>query len=624
MNALCGIVTPIGMLGYGFVYEQLTNGLEILSSQQIPASIIIDSGSTDSGPSKLALGTTTCPRGSYKRDLDKCIQAAKQYRVPLLIGSAGGDGSDEHVREFLDIIQEIMSEPQHASTKLKAVAIYSGVQSNVVLQKLADGHISGCGPCVPALTVENIEATPTIVAQIGPEPFLQVLVAHPDVDIVIGGRAYDPAPYVAWCAFHALSDKRAYRPVLALDPVVLGGFTHMGKIMECGGVCATPKSHSSLATIYRSGTFDIRALAPGAVCTPLSVAAHTLYEKSRPDHLHGPGGYIDLTASTYAQLADGISVRVQGTTFHASPRYTVKLEGAKVNGYRSIFIGSFCDPVLCAQLPALLEAIKAYVRQQNVGVAEKWDLGFHVYGLGAEVPRDVVVVGEALAETQALATSVASSARVACVHGPYKGQKATSGNMGFGMGGKGEIEMGLCADFSVYHLMELEDGMEEAAEVGVGSRKKLFTWEMVMIGEGKRIPPRAAAGTIGAPSPTLEPASSEAPLPLPTGRHTLRDLASVIRSKNAGPFEITVDIIFPSPAIFHHVQTSGVLTPALVASLYNIPVNDFVYFGFFEPALAFKVTLPRMRDGRVQPSGGFMEGDVHGSQKYGPLMDLEV
>ncbi|KAJ7720461.1 hypothetical protein DFH07DRAFT_760832 [Mycena maculata] len=349
MDALCGIVTPIGMLGYGFHYDELTNGLDILASQQIPASIIIDSGSTDSGPSKLALGTMTCPRDSYKRDLDKCIQAAKQYRVPVLIGSAGGDGSDAHVREFLDIIREIMNEPQHVSTKLKAVAIYSGVQNRVVLQKLADGHISGCGLCVPTLTVENIEATPTIVAQIGPEPFLQALVAHPDVDIIIGSRAYDPAPYVAWCAFHALSDQHTYRPILALDHAVLGSFTHMGKIMECGGICATPKSHSSLATIYCSGNFNIRPLAPGAVCTPISVAAHTLYEKSRPNHLYGPGGYIDLTAATYAPLADGVSVRVQGTMFHASPRYTVKLEGAKVHGYRSIFIGSFCDPILCAQ-----------------------------------------------------------------------------------------------------------------------------------------------------------------------------------------------------------------------------------------------------------------------------------
>lgn len=114
MTTLCGIVTPIGMLGYGFDQDQLLNGLEILTSQHIPASIVVDSGSTDSGPSKLALGSMTCPRSSYKRDLDKLIRAAKAYGVPVLISSAGGSGADAHVREFLDIIAEIMKEPQHS------------------------------------------------------------------------------------------------------------------------------------------------------------------------------------------------------------------------------------------------------------------------------------------------------------------------------------------------------------------------------------------------------------------------------------------------------------------------------------------------------------------------------
>ncbi|KAF4965476.1 hypothetical protein F66182_18020, partial [Fusarium sp. NRRL 66182] len=104
---LCQIVTPIGMLGYGFDVNDLEKGLEIALGNDAPTAIIIDSGSTDGGPNKLALGETTTPRSSYERDLRKLIRAVKMYRVPLLISSAGGDGSDAHVKEFLDIIDEI-------------------------------------------------------------------------------------------------------------------------------------------------------------------------------------------------------------------------------------------------------------------------------------------------------------------------------------------------------------------------------------------------------------------------------------------------------------------------------------------------------------------------------------
>jgi hypothetical protein len=99
------------MLGYGFSTPDLEKGLEIASQSGSPTAIILDSGSTDSGPAKLALGSMTCPRSAYERDLRQLICAVRKYRVPLLIGSAGGDGSDAHVKEFLDIIRETMQAP---------------------------------------------------------------------------------------------------------------------------------------------------------------------------------------------------------------------------------------------------------------------------------------------------------------------------------------------------------------------------------------------------------------------------------------------------------------------------------------------------------------------------------
>jgi hypothetical protein len=108
-------------------------------------------------------------------------------------------------------------------------------------------------------------------------------------------------------------------------------------------------------------------------------------------------------------------------------------------------------------------------------------------------------------------------------------------------------------------------------------------------------------------------------------RHTtLGDVARVIRSKNAGPFELTFDIMFESQSMYTVMKSSAFLTKAVISGLYSVPEEDIIYCGFFDPALAFKATIPRLRQGRRMPSGGFMEDDVHGSQMYVPLMELKL
>jgi hypothetical protein len=105
----CRIVTPVGMLGYGFDSKLTAAALESLLSTSVPTALILDSGSTDSGPSRLATGTLGVPRSSYVRDLRKLLELHKNFRVPVIVSSAGGDGSDDHVRDLLDIVQQEVS-----------------------------------------------------------------------------------------------------------------------------------------------------------------------------------------------------------------------------------------------------------------------------------------------------------------------------------------------------------------------------------------------------------------------------------------------------------------------------------------------------------------------------------
>lgn len=110
---LCHIITPVGMMGYGFDEPLTAHTLARLIRTGIPTAIILDSGSTDSGPQKLALGEMTCPRSSYKQDLEKLLRLVYTFGVPLIFGSAGGDGADEHVKVMQEIIHEICDDPDN-------------------------------------------------------------------------------------------------------------------------------------------------------------------------------------------------------------------------------------------------------------------------------------------------------------------------------------------------------------------------------------------------------------------------------------------------------------------------------------------------------------------------------
>ncbi|KAK8039028.1 hypothetical protein PG993_007439 [Apiospora rasikravindrae] len=655
---VCHVVTPVGMMGYGFDEKLTETALESLVATGTPTAIILDSGSTDSGPEKLALGVTTCPRSSYYRDLSKLLKLVYAFHVPLIFSSAGGDGSDDHVREISQIIEEIVLEKGNEHYRFQIIAIFAGIDKAIVMDRLRKGSITGCGKFVPPLTETDIENATTIVSQLGPEPFLDAMEANPDFDVIVGGRAYDPAPYVAYAA-HLMKSQLANASSKE-KATIFGSLQHMGKIMECGGLCSDPKSYGAVATVYDNGTFDIVPTLPTSRCTPLSVAAHTLYEKSRPDLLYGPGGWLDLTKSTYEQMSDGRTVRVSGSTFHFSEDnalpYQLKLEAATIVGYRSMYMGTIRDPIadmfnagiLVRQIDPLLEQVRSYITAQHPDISD-WDIHWHIHGkdeLG-KVANDIFLVGEVLASTQAQAKAIASTARVGTMHGSYEGQKATSGNFGFGIGGKVEIDLGPCAKFSVYHLMDLKEGEkhlflpgnEQAASKTRSEAPGVRILHTVStIGRGENMStPRPVSNTTKKEKPLgdlVHPEGSQtkttpqAP-PNKTSENqpapsVLGDIARVLRSKNSGPYEITLDAMFETEATYQSIKKSSLLSEESVATALGVSRDHIVWCGFFDPARAFKVTIPRIRGGKLVSAGGFMEDDVHGSQQHLELYNMKL
>ena len=103
------------------------------------------------------------------------------------------------------------------------------------------------------------------------------------------------------------------------------------------------------------------------------------------------------------------------------------------------------------------------------------------------------------------------------------------------------------------------------------------------------------------------------------GKRKITELARVIRSKNAGPFELTFDIIFKDAETYERVKRSGILSRELFAEIYRIPVEKVLNFCFFDQACAVKATIARSIS-----SGTTGDRDVFGAQQHAPLLELEV
>ncbi len=99
----------------------------------------------------------------------------------------------------------------------------------------------------------------------------------------------------------------------------------------------------------------------------------------------------------------------------------------------------------------------------------------------------------------------------------------------------------------------------------------------------------------------------------------LREVARVIRSKNAGPYELTLDVIFPSEALYRRIREARVFTAEAIAALYRIPAERVLKVVHYDPACAVKATLVR-----PLPSGAVGESDVYGAQQHAPLLDLAI
>ncbi|MBC7364751.1 MAG: DUF4387 domain-containing protein [Candidatus Aminicenantes bacterium] len=100
-------------------------------------------------------------------------------------------------------------------------------------------------------------------------------------------------------------------------------------------------------------------------------------------------------------------------------------------------------------------------------------------------------------------------------------------------------------------------------------------------------------------------------------KRSILEVARVIRSKNSGPFELTLDIMFKERRYFDYFQKKKIITARKISKLYGIPESDVLKIVYFEPSQAIKVTIRR-----IIPSGAPGDTDTYGAQQHAPLLNL--
>jgi len=440
------LMATSGMLGYGFTETAFNNGLAMGLDL-----IACDAGSADPGPYYLGSGTPFVSRLAAKRDLELMVTGGLKHGVPVIIGSAGGSGSDQQVDWTLDILREILSEHQFSP---KIAVLRSEIDTEQLKAGIRSGATEPLGPIAPLTELEADQSKRT-VAMMGAEPFQQALAAG--ADIIVAGRSSDAALYAA------LPLSRGADPGLAW---------HLGKIIECGAQVVEPRDgQDCVIGILYDDYFTVEPAHPDRRCTRTRVAAHTLYENPSPYLLKEPGGVLDTSAAKFTQL-DPRTVKVSGSRWLPSEHYTVKLEGTRELGFRTVFFAGVRDPVLVATIDDFIanchQRIERDARLLGIDSSE-YTLGISVYGrnaiMGANEPvtesdaHELALLVDVVAADEDTSRAVCAKARYSLLHTDFPGRMCISGNLAIPFS-PSDLGAGPVYEFHIWHTLACANPMD--------------------------------------------------------------------------------------------------------------------------------------------------------------------
>jgi hypothetical protein len=421
-----------------------------------PDVIVAQGTSSDSGPAYLATGALYGGSLGIKRGLRRIILSAKKRGIPFILSTGSPAGGNEQLEKVLGWVDELAKD---AAIKLRIAVISGELDKEYLKEKLRKGsrmrRVVEVERLPEYLSEKDIDESEHIVAQMGPEPIMEAL--DLGVDGVITGRALDIALHMA------VPLKEGFDKGLA---------AHMGKTIECASLVTVPETSDAVIAILRKDHFLVSPTNPDSRCTTLSVAAHAFYERPDPTLELNPGGALDLSGAKYEQYDDR-TVKVSGS--HWIPRlYTVKVEGAKKVGFRTICVLGIRDERMIRQIDWCTEQARRHVEAHLLPLepTKDYELLFRVYGkngvLGEVEPvketrsHELGVIVEAIAPREELAENVCELAGRKMLHMDYPGRIATAGNIAHPYSPTAN-NLGPVYVWNIWHLLELEDPCEPFA-----------------------------------------------------------------------------------------------------------------------------------------------------------------
>ena len=429
------ILSASGQLGYGIPAEALAEGL-----RRRPDFIGADMGSVDPGPAYLGSGELATSPLATRRDLALVLEGARSLGVPLIIGTAGTAGASPHLETTLGFIRDIAREK---GLRFRMATIRSDLPRERVKAALAAGQLTPLGAEL-AVSAADIDSCTHLVGQMGCEPFERALALEPDV--IVAGRACDTAIFAA-------IPKR-----LGFD---MANVMHMAKIIECTSVCCEPGGRDAMLAELDHEGFVLESMHPARRATPLSVAAHSLYEQADPTRFTEPDGTLRVEDARY-EAVDSRRTRVTGARWQPAMQTTLKVEGAAPLGQRAVLLAASVDPGFIANIDGTLAEVERITRSM---VAGNYQLYPRLYGLDAArlsppatglAPREIFVMVEVIAAEASLAMAAAKTFKQYLLHHGFPGRQCTGGNLAFPFTPP-EVLAGTAWRFALYHVMPAPD-----------------------------------------------------------------------------------------------------------------------------------------------------------------------
>jgi hypothetical protein len=408
------IICPTGHLGT----TPLEKGSFELGCAAKPDYIIADSGSADIGPYPLGADKSSSDEVWQRHDLEHMLLAARELKIPMIIGSASDTGTDRGVDQYVGLIKDIAK--QHKLGPFNLSYIYSEIPVEDLRTRVKKGERMRGLNGRPDADDAMLARTGRAVAVMGADPIRNAL--RDGAEVIIAGRSSDPAIFAAPLLEAGHSFANAY---------------FCGKAMECASFCGEPfmGKETILGRAEADGVY-VTAMHPGQRCTPASVASHAMYERIDPFREYVPEGYLDMSQCHYEQV-DPKTTRVTGQTFVKGDKVWVKIEGSGKVAERALFIVGIRDPHTITNIDRAIDWAKGKLTERFGAPGGQYNVFYHKYGQNAVMgasepptngkPNELGIVVEVTCQDARLAETICHIAAKNLFYARLPDVKGTAG-----------------------------------------------------------------------------------------------------------------------------------------------------------------------------------------------------